>query len=332
MNKFVSLIVLILSSFHLSLLYSQWEPDILGDGFQMRYIDQGKDYSGFVRSTIVRLRAENKSSKRGVLYIHGFNDYFFQKEMAEKFAHHDYNFYAVDLRKYGRSLMSGQKAYQVRNLKEYFPDIDSTLMIMKEEGIDSVVMMGHSTGGLIASYYMALNQPKDIDALILNSPFLDWNLGKLEIAVPFVSGFGYFFPCVNIPQGGSVYGESLDSHYHGEWNYNNEWKKHDSEVDAGWVRAIDKAQTYLKKHPFEIHVPILLMYSSSSYTKGEWSEEAQRSDAVLDVKDIKRYGLRLGDNVTPVKVTGGLHDLFLSSKNVRLPLYKYVFYWLSENF
>ena len=32
----------------------------------------------------------------------GFNDYFFQAEMGRQFADSGYNFYAVDLRRYGR--------------------------------------------------------------------------------------------------------------------------------------------------------------------------------------------------------------------------------------
>ena len=79
-------------------------------------------------------------------------------------------------------------------------------------------------------------------------------------------------------------------------------------VTAGWVRAISTAQNELKKHPYGIHIPILLMYSASSYQGDKWSEDARKSDSVLDVADIKHYGCKLGLNVTPVKVNGGLHD------------------------
>ncbi len=63
-----------------------WQPDMLGHGLEMRYVDQGRDYAGSVRCTIVRLLSDcDGGSKRGVLYIHGFNDYFFQWQMAERF-------------------------------------------------------------------------------------------------------------------------------------------------------------------------------------------------------------------------------------------------------
>ena len=148
--------------------YSSWRPDILGDGLDMRYVTHHDDYSGTGRSTIIRKLCENDRGSRGILYVHGFNDYFFNSEMADEFVDHGYDFYAVDLRKYGRSIIDGQHMFEARNLKEYFPDIDSALVTMKQSGLKEIVMMGHSTGGLIASYYLAQKaNPVNIDALIL---------------------------------------------------------------------------------------------------------------------------------------------------------------------
>lgn len=310
-----------------------WTPDSLGDGLEMRYVNQGKDYSGPVRCTLVRLISPCASEKipvRGVLYIHGFNDYFFQKEMAEKFAGNCYDFYAVDLRKYGRSIEPGNKQFEVRNLKEYFADIDSALADMKANGIENIILMGHSTGGLIAAYYMLLNPDAPVSAMVLNSPFLDWNLGKLEKLVPAVAAVGAIFPNMRIRQGDStVYGSSLSKDAHGEWSYNHDWKLMKSpDVTAGWVRAIDKAQRALKKHPYQIHIPVLLMYSAESYDGDNWSPDAQCEDAVLDVNDIRTIGMKLGTNVTAVKVNGGMHDLILSSPPVRDAVYDYMFHWL----
>ena len=312
-----------------------WENDVLGDGFQMRYVTQPKDYSGEVRSTIIRRLCgcgKDSGTKRGVLYIHGFNDYFFQAQLGEMFNLHCYDFYAVDLRKYGRSILPGQKKFEVRNLKEYFADIDSALTDMENAGIDNIILMGHSTGGLIAAYYMQMNPDVPVKALILNSPFLDWNLGKMEKFVPLVSALGSVFPNFKIKQGNStVYGESLDAEEYGEWIFNRNWKISPSpDVTAGWVRAITKAQNELKKHPYGIHVPVLLMYSAQSYYDEKWSAEAQKSDAVLDVTDIKTLGSKLSLNVTPVRVNGGLHDLILSSPNVRSAVYDYIFKWLGN--
>ena len=307
-----------------------WKPDILGRNFENMQIQQPDDYSGKVVSTVIRRLADCPSGGRAVLYVHGFNDYFFQSEMADSFAAHAIDFYAVDLRRYGRSILPGQRMFDVRNLNEYFQDIDSALSVMKAAGTDSVILMGHSTGGLITSYYMARQPSPMVSKLILNSPFLDWNLGKLERWIWAVDLLGAIAPNMKISQGDSdAYSSSLLKDKHGEWDYRKDWKlSHSPDVTAGWVRAIDRAQNYLHNHVDCIHVPILLMYSAKSYSGNEWTPEANQADAVLDVNDIRHYGLLLGNDVQPVKVVGGLHDLMLSVPGVRAALYPFIFRWL----
>ena len=312
-----------------------WQPDLLGDGYEMRRVDQGTDYSGPVVSTIIRKCVADTVAggvRRGVLYVHGFNDYFFNADMGDRFVAHGYDFYAVDLRKYGRSILKGQRMFEVRDISEYYPDIDSALVIMRRSGIDEVVLMGHSTGGLITACFMASSSAGKVEALILNSPFLDWNLGWKEKLVPLISWIGGIFPDMPISQGKSTaYAESLLKRYHGYWNYDTQWKLQQSpDVTAGWVRAIDRAQRSLRDGKAKIRVPILLMYSAESVTGDTWTPEHNKADGVLDVRDIRRYGLMLGPDVTCIKVVGGLHDLMLSDPRLLSVLYPRIFAWLCK--
>lgn len=329
MKRIGILILLVVSV--LSASAQHWFTDTLGGDFQCRYFNQGEDYSGSIRSTLVRL-IPKKDTEKAVIYIHGFNDYFFQEEMAYKFVDQDYAFFATDLRKYGRSLLPGQKHCQVRNFDEYFADLDSALTEIRKEGYDSIVMVGHSTGGLIAAYYLSKHPKSDIYRLILNSPFLDWNLGKMECFVGMAAAFGKLFPNISISSGsGTAYGESLCDKYHGEWDFNTSWKSITPiKVDLGWVKAVNNAQKYLRKHKYSIDIPILLLYSANSVSAESWSPAVDRADAVLDVKDIYKYGITLGHNITAAKVNGGRHDLILSQIDVREPLYKFMFQWLNS--
>ena len=81
----------------------RWQPDRLLAGFETLELAFADDYDGVVAATLVRLPVAN-AERGAVLYIHGFSDYFFQRHMAERFAAEGYAFYALDLRKYGRSL------------------------------------------------------------------------------------------------------------------------------------------------------------------------------------------------------------------------------------
>ncbi|MDD2961287.1 MAG: alpha/beta hydrolase [Muribaculaceae bacterium] len=331
-----NLILSIISFIFVFTAFSQtWVEDVLKDGYEQRYIAMADDYSGNVRSTVVRKISQSKNSKKALLYVHGYNDYFFQRELGDRFVDSCYNFYAVDLRKYGRSLMAGQSKFEVRNMNEYFADIDSALNIIVKEGNKEIILMGHSTGGLTTSYYLAKGEGSryPIVGLILNSPFLDMNLSSFmeNVMVPIVSWYSYISSDTKINQGSSTaYAESLLRKYHGEWDYNTDWKMEISpDVTSGWIGAIHRAQTFLQDGA-NIKVPILLMHSVRSVSGGKWSPDHNKGDAVLDVEDISKYGKKLGSNILELKVDDGLHDLILSRKPVREALYQRMFRWLKE--
>ncbi len=310
--------------------YSKWQPDILGDGYEMKYIEHGRDYEGKVRSTVIR-KLSPQGGDKAVLYIHGYNDYFFQKEMGDRFVGSGYNFYAVDLRKYGRSLLPGQTRFEVRDLSEYFGDIVSAMTQMRRDGIRDVILMGHSTGGLVASYYMDRSKDTMVKALVLNSPFLDWNLSGFlrNVVIPAVGTIGAVLPGIRISNGhSSAYGESLLSSCHGEWTYNTEWKTMQPlKVSTAWVRSIAKAQHHLQRRS-RIKVPVLLMHSDNTVQGDTYTDAFRHGDAVLNIESISKYGRRLGKKVEDVAIKGGLHDLVLSEKSVRNTVYRTIFSFL----
>ena len=68
----------------------------------------------------------------------------------------------------------------VKNIEEYFEEISIALRQINESS-NSIYLLGHSTGGLIASSYMNDGKEKNlVEGLILNSPFLDFNQSKVE--------------------------------------------------------------------------------------------------------------------------------------------------------
>lgn len=274
--------------------------------------------------------------KATILYIHGFNDYFMQNEMAAKLDSAGYAFYAIDLHKYGRAYREGERMGEVLDIAEYYAELDSCIATIKREYPETpTTLMGHSTGGLIAIMYAAhRNSGKDFAAIVLNSPFLEMNMNFLarKIAVPVVSFAAKLFPDVEIPRSGKTnYGESLHKDYRGEWDYLLGLKVLGSlPVNAGWLRAIHNAHKFVQNEP-GVKAPILVMHSNCSIDQKEWSEEYTRCDGVLDVEHIKEYGATLGPNVSDVEIEGGLHDLVLSKKPVRDSAYKAMLQFLDKN-
>lgn len=319
---------------------AQWKSDHLGDPLEFLTIELGEDYEGRVISTLIRSIPKGSSNNSAILYIHGFNDYFFQKELAQEMNFEGWDFYAVDLRKYGRSYLSHQRQGNIRDLEEYYQEIDSCLSIINSEGYERVVLMGHSTGGLIASLYAADREDSgSFEGVILNSPFLDMNLNWFleHIAVPFVSGLGHLMPNAKITLSSSNnYARSIHSDMDGEWDFNLGWKPAASiPINFGWIKAIHKGHKRvqkgikLPKYGLKIELPVLVLHSDKSVKESEWSDRFKNGDCVLDVEDIAKYSKALGSNVSTAIVKDGIHDLALSRKDVREEFYDLVIDWLS---
>ena len=96
--------------------------------FTEQLLEFPDDYEGKVIATLIRSN-ENKDHRKSVLYLHGFNDYFFHPHLAEAFHRENYNFFALDLRKYGRSLLPHQHPNYCRDISEYYEEITTSLEI-----------------------------------------------------------------------------------------------------------------------------------------------------------------------------------------------------------
>lgn len=322
---------------------------LLGGPFKVRYIDtEATSKFPSYHSALVRYpwhgaeaaqtdsTLESSDAKAAVLYIHGFNDYYIQREMATKMDSAGYAFYAIDLHKYGRAYRQGERIGELMDIAEYYAELDSAIDIITGKGTNGteVVLMGHSTGGLIALMYAAHREKgRGLSAIVLNSPFLEMNYGFLarRLALPVLSLAGKYFPDIEIPRSKNTnYGESLHKDYRGEWTYSLDLKSLGSiPVNLGWVRAIHKAHQFIQDNP-GIQTPILLMHSNCSIDEDEWAEEYTRCDGVLNVEHIKEYGATLGPDVTDVEIQDGLHDLLLSRKPVRDNAYKVIFQFLDR--
>lgn len=280
-----------------------------------------------------------KSAHGIILYVHGYNDYFFQKELAEKADSAGYAFFAIDLHYCGRSLMPGDARGDMRNMREFFAELDYAVelaRVITKERADSLpmVLMGHSQGGLLAAFYADHRPEEKFAALVLNSPFFDFNFNWLvrNLAIPVVSEIAMYLPDFSIGSSGNPnYAYSLDKKYYGEWLYNTEWKSESRpEQFLGWVRAIHKAQQELHRG-FHINSPTLVMHGDCTEKGEEWSENYMHCDGVLDVEHIEKWAPKVGPNVKTETVAGGLHDLFLSRKAVRDEAYAKAFRFIDES-
>ena len=184
---------------------TDWRPDVL-DGYQQLDLALpdgelaiGEDPDTELVATLVRRLRPGARTRTAVLYVHGWNDYFFQVHLADELLDHGYDFYALELRRYGRSLRPGQLAGFVSDLDHYDAELDAAFELILADH-DQVVLMAHSTGGLVATLW-ADRHPDRVAALILNSPWLDLQGSWVVRALgsPVIDALGERRPTASLP-------------------------------------------------------------------------------------------------------------------------------------
>jgi alpha-beta hydrolase superfamily lysophospholipase len=303
------------------------EQDVLGADYESLRLTFEDDAEGEVVATLVRRHAPGR---KAVLYVHGFVDYFFQAHLADFYVERGYSFYALDLRKYGRSLLPHQTPNFARSMSDYFPEIDEAVRLIREEN-DVLLLNGHSTGGLVAALWADRVKGKGlVDGLFLNSPFLELNVpAPVRVLVgPLVRAAAKVRPTMVFPTGLSdSYVRSIHRDHDGEWDFDLAWKPaRGFPVRLGWLSAVMRA--HRQAHTgLAIDVPVLVMASART-ARGK-NGDVTSADVVLDVDDIARWSTRLGPHVTCVRVDGGLHDLALSAEPVRARFFTELDRWMT---
>lgn len=310
-----------------------WTADSQLEGFEQRVIDlpEAATFVGEpqeIMATLVRRRPPVHG--RALLYVHGRNDYFFQTHLAERIESEGYDFYAIDLRRHGRSLRERQLAGFITDLRDYFVELDAAAQMIAEEGSDHLVVMGHSTGGLTTALWASEN-PDRLSALVLNSPWLDVAqapmlrsaVGALLGAVRSVS------PTASLPVPiWEFYKRTVSAEFEGEWVYNQNLKSDPAFlIRAGWLSAILTAQAQVAAG-LGIQVPVLMLISERSDFRRQWSEDLKLADIVLDVEKLAERAVDLGRHVTLVRIADGMHDLALSGLPARENYFAEVSRWL----
>lgn len=318
---------------------TQSEPvvDVLGEPYTAETLTFPDDHEGAVVATLVKRPADDPAADggtRAVLHVHGFADYFFQTEYAEWWTARGYDFYALDLRKYGRSIRPHQTPTYCAELDEYFPELDEAWRIITErDGHASVVASAHSTGGLTLPLWADARQPAGLAGVVLNSPWLDMHGSpwlRTAVGKRVVHELGSRRPTLAIPRKVSgLYTRSLHRDHEGEWDFDLTWKPVTSfPVYAGWLRAIRAGHARLQAG-LSVGAPVLVLSSGESGYATEMGEVVHSTDIVLDVRQIRRWSTAIGPHVTYVAVPGARHDVVLSRPDVRKRVYAELDTWVA---
>ena len=312
-----------------------WIPDILGSPFEQLTLELGEDAQGAVVATLVRSVPSRLSVLAAplrdvdVLYVHGWSDYFFQKELARFWNRLGARFYALDLRKYGRSIRPGQALGYVASLDDYDADIEAALDAMRTKGAARrLVLLGHSTGGLTLSLW-ASRHPGAAAAVVLNSPWLELQTGTIgrQAIAPLVAARARFDPLGSHPvvdlgfytRAQRELGTLPDSP--DGWRPERGFPTH-----PGWLAAVMAGHARVAAG-LEIDAPVFVLLSTGYTSPLQWAPSMTTTDSVLVVDDIARAATRVGRNVSIARIPEAIHDVFLSGPQPRAHAYRALRDW-----
>ncbi|GAB2843561.1 alpha/beta hydrolase [Microbacterium insulae] len=323
---------------------AQWSPDVLGKPFEQLTLDLGvKGESGeLLVATLVRSIPDPLTSwwrplrDVDVLYVHGWSDFFFQTELARFWTDRGARFFALDLRRYGRSLRPGQSPGYIDALDDYDVDIEAALAEMGHapaaDARRRLVLLGHSTGGLTLTLWAA-RHPGRATALVLNSPWLELQLGAIgrQAIAPLVQARARWDPRGNQP--------AVDLGFYTRAQTEvgalplavdrPEWRpERGFPTRPAWLAAILDGHRRVARG-LDVGCPALVLLSTRSSPPLAWDEAMTSSDSVLVVDDIARSATRLGSLVTIARLDGAIHDVFLSRPEPRAAAYRALAQWMT---
>jgi alpha-beta hydrolase superfamily lysophospholipase len=313
----------------------RWGRDFLGDDYEARTFLQPDDSEGSVVTTLVRYRPGHEPIARRprfvVVYVHGWSDYFLHTELAEFWHERGAVFYALELRKCGRSLRSHQTPCFVESLTEYDADLDLAVdVVHRTHGASvPVVVVAHSLGGLTTSLWAA-RHPGALSGLVLNAPFLEIHGSSLarSLSHPLVTQVARTQSRWKVPiTGKSFYERTINREMDGEWDIEPAWRPVPTyPVRPGWLDAVMAGHARVAAG-LDLPIPILVLTSHRTIISSRWREEMRAADVVLDVKQLWRRLPDLGCTVTLAKIPDAVHDALLSPPAVRGRAYSEIDRW-----
>lgn len=278
------------------------------------------------------LRTSTQPPKTAILYLPGYNDYFFHTHLADYLESLGVAFFALDLHGYGRSTLDEESRNNAHSLREYGHEISVATKLIKEQcGYENLVVMGHSTGGLVASLWSHSPTGRStVDGLVLNSPWFDLNRSWFDrvVGTAMLDAVGNYVTDYVITNDPSPYTRMLHSSHGGLWDFDLELKRERSTpVRSGWLRAIREGHARVAQG-LGLTIPVLVCTSDRSSGDQASDHERRSSDTVLDVQQIRARALMLGRRVDIVAIEGGVHDLALSSEGPRRAYFEALAEWL----
>jgi alpha-beta hydrolase superfamily lysophospholipase len=273
---------------------------------------------------LVRTLCKKAKSKVAVLSLHSFSDYFWNAQLGQSFSEDRYNFYALDMRKCGRSLNPNHHPGYVDNFETHFEEIHAAIRVIRaDDGNVRLLLMGVGSGALIATLFTA-EHTESVDGLLLNSPAFS-EMHNYVVPKPWFGGSDPFLKGEGVM---TVYHSCLHKSMKGEWDFDLDAKPiRGLPLYQGWLNAFEEALARVQSGEVILKVPTLVLCAAAGATSPPqaYNPGYQRADVFLNIAEVVRLVPKLGSQVKMQLIREAIHDVFLSGMQARDEAYDKVF-------
>lgn len=269
---------------------------------------------------------KTNNNKRAIIWFPGYNDYYYHFHVGEKFIENNYDIWALFPHNHKRC----DESFFIDDISKYFLQIDKVIEKMNDYNYESIILYGHSAGGLSIVSYCSLGNMKDkISKVILNSPFLDFgNSNHSTFLLKYVVYYiGKFFKKICLRDVDETTENKLKDYILKNYYFSDSFIYNGTApIYSGWVYTMVDYQTRFQNGLLKTNKPILVI-SSDTFTD---DIDVKKGDDVLNVTEFDNWLLKLGDNVTSIKIKNALHDVLASDDNVVVKACDEIFNWLNN--
>ena len=159
------------------------KTDMAALGLQEHVLYLSGGSSGEPRRAFVTYRTAPENT-RCLIWLPGRNDMFSHPHVVPLLDACGLDLYVIEHRRLGRSQLGASRddfalTSHAVNFRDFLEEHDAGFAFaLSQKAYANVVLYSHSTGGLETTLYCREGKYRDrIDAVVLNSPFLDWGMG-----------------------------------------------------------------------------------------------------------------------------------------------------------
>ena len=284
--------------------------DVLGAPYAAETLELRPDDEGEVVATLVQPTARTRRPARRCCTCTASPTTSSRPPPPTSGASAGYDFYALDLRKYGRSLRPHQTPNYVADLTAYYEELDDASR-SRADGHDHVVLSAHSTGGLTVPLWLLDRRSAELAGIVLNARGSTCTATRSPAHLATAGDPPGRRPSARRARSrakvSGFYARSLHRDHDGEWDFNLDWKP--LAVLAG-VRRLDPRDPRRAQSRSLAGSTSRRRCSSSAPTgpgppRTSRTRPSTATDIVLDVEQMRRRAPLLGRHVTIAQVDGG---------------------------